>query len=129
MVKLPIAPGPELLLDTWVYIDVLQGRTPVRVDEFLETRIVNHSTICLAEMTHLFGRLDLAHAGTKTVLHEIRRTIDDMPDHRHSSPSEGAMGDAGMLAGLMSRRLGVNRHDQQLLLNDASLSLQAVERD
>lgn len=127
-VKAPVSAGPELLLDTCVYIDVLQGRTPVSMDELLETRIVNHSTVCLAEMTHLFGRLDPAHAGTKAVLQEIRRTIDDIPDHRLSSPSETAIGEAGMLAGLVSRLLGVPPNGHSPLLNDASLYLQAVER-
>ena len=116
-----------MLLDTCVYIDVLQGRTPVSVDELLKARIVNHSTICLAEMTHLFGRLDPGHAGTKGVLHEIRRSIDDMPDHRLSSPSETAMGEAGMLAGLVSRLLSVGHNERPQLLNDASLYLQALE--
>jgi hypothetical protein len=61
------------VLDTCVYIDELQGRPPAPLDELLETRIVNHSTVCLAELTHLFGRLD--------------------PD----------LGEAGMLAGMVSR--------------------------
>jgi hypothetical protein len=54
-VESPIAAGAELLLDTCVYIDVLQGRTPLSVDELLQARIINHSTICLGELTHLFG--------------------------------------------------------------------------
>jgi hypothetical protein len=128
VVEAPASAGAELLLDTCVYIDVLQGRTPTSVDELLEARIVNHSTICLAEMTHLFGRLDPAHAGTKGVLREIRQTIEDMPDHRLSSPSETAMGQAGMLAGLVSRLFGIKRSERPLLLNDASLYLQALER-
>lgn len=124
----PAAAGPELLLDTCVYIDVLQGRTPASVDELLEARIANHSTVCLAEMTHLFGRLDPNHAGTKGVLRELQRTIEDMPAHRISSPSETAMGEAGMVAGLVARLLDIDRAGRSLLLNDASLYLQAVER-
>jgi predicted nucleic acid-binding protein len=128
VVEAPASAGTELLLDTCVYIDVLQGRTPSSVDELLEARIVNHSTISLAEMTHLFGRLDPAHARTGDVLREVRRTIEDMPVHRISSPSEAAFGEAGMLAGLAARLLGVGRTEQALLLNDASLYLQALER-
>ena len=128
VVKSPVSAGAELLLDTCVYIDVLQGRTPASVDELLEARIINHSTICLAEMTHLFGRLDPAHIGTKDVLREIRRTIEDIPRHRISSPSETAMGEAGMLAGLVARLLRFERSERTLLLNDASLYLQALER-
>lgn len=127
VVEAPATAGAELLLDTCVYIDVLQGRTPASVDELLEARIVNHSTVCLAEITHLFGRLDPAHSDTKAVLRELRRMISDIPHHRLSAPSETAMGEAGMLAGLVSRLVGVARSERSLLLNDASLYLQALE--
>lgn len=119
--------GPELLLDTCVYIDVLQGRTPQGVDDLLQARIVNHSTVCLAELTHLFGRLDPTHPGTKGVLQEIRRTIEDMPDHRLTAPSATAAGEAGMLAGLVARLSGGDPGGRLTLLNDANLYLQTLE--
>jgi predicted nucleic acid-binding protein len=128
VVKAPVSAGAELVLDTCVYIDVLQGRTPPGVDELLDARVTNHSTVCLAEMTHLFGRLDPTHARTKVVLGELRRTIEDMPGHRISSPSEAAMGEAGMLAGVAARLLTIERAEQPVLLNDAALYLQALER-
>jgi predicted nucleic acid-binding protein len=128
LVQTPIAAGAELLLDTCVYIDVLQGRTPANVDDLLEARILNHSTVCLAELTHLFGRLDPAHASTRTVLREIRRTIEGIPSHRLSAPSTTAMGEAGMLAGLVARLSGIDRGEDASLLNDANLYLQALER-
>lgn len=126
-VAMPISAGAELLLDTCVYIGVLQGRTPLVVDEMLEVRVANHSTICLAEMTYLFGRLDPGDPRTKRVLDEIRRTVADIPSHRLSSPSDHAMGEAGMFAGFAARLLNVQRQDQPLLLNDAALYLQAFE--
>ncbi|WP_245278275.1 type II toxin-antitoxin system VapC family toxin [Methylosinus sp. PW1] len=125
IVEPPVSAGAELLLDTCVYIDVLQGRTPASVDELLEARITNHSTVCLAEMAHLFGRLDPTHAATKGVLREIRQTIEDIPSHRISSPSETA--DAGMLARLVARLMHMERSERMLLSNDASLYLQALE--
>ena len=124
----PALAGAELLLDSCVYIDVLQGRSPEAVDELIRTRIVNHSTICLAELTHLFGRLDPSHAGTKAVLGEIGRVIANIPDHRLTAPSTAAMGEAGMLTGLMSRLSGGVRGDGPARLNDASIYLQALER-
>jgi predicted nucleic acid-binding protein len=127
VVQIPVSAGAELMLDTCVYIDVLQGRTPAGVDSLLGVRIVNHSTVCLAELTHLFGRLDPAHPDTKNVLREIRRTIEDMPDHRLSSPSAAAVGEAGMLAGLVARLSGAGHSQRLSLLNDASLYLQALE--
>lgn len=127
IVQTPVSAGAELLLDTCVYIDVLQGRTPPGADTLLQVRIVNHSTVCLAELTHLFGRLEPSHPDTKGVLLEVRRTIEDIPGHRLSSPSVAAMGEAGMLAGLVTRLSGSDHSERSALMNDASLYLQALE--
>lgn len=121
----PAGPGAELMLDTCVYIDVLQGRTPGEVDELLVLRIVNHSSVVLSELTHLFGRLDPAHAGTPGALRALRATIEDMPEHRLTRPSVRACGEAGILAGLASRLTG--RSAGAELLNDAALLLHASE--
>jgi hypothetical protein len=66
-----VVPGKELLLDTCVYIDVLQGRTPVAVDALLQVRTLNHLSVCVAELVHAFGRLDPRHPGTATMLKEL----------------------------------------------------------
>jgi predicted nucleic acid-binding protein len=118
-------PGPELLLDTCVYIDVLQGRTPTAVDDLLQLRILNHSTVALAELTHAFGRLDPADPRTRGTLRELSATVAAMPAHRLSPPSDRAFGEAGMLAGLVARLSG--RASGVELLNDASLLLHAAE--
>jgi predicted nucleic acid-binding protein len=123
----PVSTGAELLLDTCVYIDILQGRAPDSVKDLLKVRISNHSTVCLAELTHLFGQLDPAHAGTRGILEGIRFAIQDIPAHRLSSPSVAAFGEAGMLAGLATRLSGAGPDGLPALLNDASLYLQALE--
>jgi len=117
--------GRELLLDTCVYIDVLQGRTPLEVDRMIETRIVNHSTVALAELTHLIGALDPAHPGTASALKLLGQTIDDIPPHRLTAPSIRACGEAGLLAGLVTRL--TDKSKSIALLNDAKLFLQAAE--
>jgi predicted nucleic acid-binding protein len=117
--------GRELLLDTSVYIDVLQGRTPTAVDRLLQTRIINHSTVALSELTHLLGALDPAHPRTTGVLKALGQTIDDIPPHRLTQPSTRACGEAGMLAGLATRLTG--QANSMALLNDALLFLHAAE--
>lgn len=117
--------GRELLLDTSVYIDVLQGRTPTAVDRLLQTRIINHSTAALSELTHLLGALDPAHPRTTGVLKALGQTIDDIPPHRLTQPSTRACGEAGMLAGLATRLTG--QANSMALLNDALLFLHAAE--
>jgi predicted nucleic acid-binding protein len=116
------------MLDTCVYIDVLQSRAPEAVRALIATRIVNDSVVCLGELTHLFGRLDPAHGGTRAALGEVKRVIEDIPDDRLTGPSMAAMGEAGMLAGLVARLLDASRSETPALFNDACLYLQALER-
>ncbi|MDH2134049.1 hypothetical protein N5J77_23230 [Sphingobium yanoikuyae] len=116
--------GRELLLDTCVYIDVLQGKTPAQADRLLENRIVNHSCVALGEMTHLMGALDPADKRTASVLKTLGRTIDDIPEHRLTVPSSRVFAEAGMLAGLVTRLSG--QAHSIALLNDAVLFLQAA---
>jgi predicted nucleic acid-binding protein len=119
--------GPELLLDTCVYIDILQRRAPEGVKSLLAARLSNHSGIALAELTNLFGRLDPRNDRTGRVLAEISAVISDMPEHRLTAPSVNVLGEAGILAGLAARLAGIESGREQALLNDAVLYLQAVE--
>jgi predicted nucleic acid-binding protein len=121
------AGGLELLLDTCVYIDILQRRAPERVKRLLAVRLSNHSGVVVAELTHLFGRLDPRDDRTGRVLAEIAGIISDMPKHRLSAPSVNVLGEAGILAGLIARLSTVDAGREQALLNDAMLYLQAVE--
>lgn len=115
------------MLDTCVYIDVIQGRTPSAVDTLLRARITNHSSICLSELTHLFGRLAPDHPETERTLTKIESAIGRIPPRRLTAPSTRALGEAGMLAGLVAR-LGGYPEDRQALLDDAILYLHAVEQ-
>ncbi len=119
--------GAPILLDTCVYIDVLQGRSPRRLDLFLNIRICNHSAVCLAELTHLFGRLDPRKADTKGVLREIEATIRDIPGHRLSAPDEEIWGSAGILAGALFRLRGYQAGQESRCLNDALIYLHAIK--
>ncbi|VTZ26591.1 hypothetical protein MPC4_330008 [Methylocella tundrae] len=87
--------GGALLLDTCVYLDALQGRTPGAADALLSYRVCYHSAVCLAELTHAFGRLDPAHSSTKTALKTIGDVIADIPGRRLHAPESAAWGEAG----------------------------------
>ena len=119
--------GPELLLDTCVYIDALEDRIPESVVRLLASRLFNHSGVALSELTHPFGRLDPRDSRTEIVLDRIATAISRIPEHRLSAPSIGVMGEAGILAGLVARLSDIDTAREQALLNDAMLYLQAVE--
>lgn len=122
-----LRPGPELLLDTTVYIDGLKDQSPEAVDALLAMRVCNHSAVCVAELTHAFGRLDPRHAATPGVLAQITKTIHAMPAHRLREPSGSAWGSAGILAGLLFRLGCYQRGQERKLLNDTLVYLQALE--
>lgn len=119
--------GGPLFLDTSVYLDVLQGRSPVEVDTLLTYRRCHHSAVCLSELTHAFGRLDPKHASTKAVLETIEATVEDIPDHRLHAPDDAIWGQAGVLAGLLFRLSNLPKGEghERRFVNDALVFLQA----
>ena len=119
--------GPGVLLDTTVYVDLLQDRLPAEVERLFDSRMLNHSAVALAELVHLFGRLDPAHPGTARTLAPIRAAIEQIPPYRLTAPSTQALAEAGIITGMVARMVGVARTDRQPLLNDATLFVQALE--
>ncbi|RWE39492.1 MAG: hypothetical protein EOS79_20800 [Mesorhizobium sp.] len=122
----PIIGGP-LFLDTTVYVDVLQGRSPAEVDRLLTYRLCHHSAVCLSELTQVFGRLDPKHSSTKTVLKTIEETLADIPEHRLHAPDTAIWGQAGILAGLLFRMSNLPNGEghERKFVNDALVFLQA----
>ena len=123
----PVVSGPGLLLDTSVYIDVLQARAPQAVKDLLLAREVNHSSVAVAELVHLFGRLDPAHKDTASVLAPIAALIAEIRPHRLTAPSVQALAEAGIVAGMIARLTGLAKVDRQPMLNDATIFMQALE--
>jgi predicted nucleic acid-binding protein len=120
--------GNELLLDTNVYIDVLQARAPDEVKRLIAARVLNHSAIAVSELVHAFGRLDPSHPETKSTLKRLEDIIAAMPRHRLTAPSVPVLVEANILAGMIARLRGLTKSDRQPLLNDAILYLQALEQ-
>jgi predicted nucleic acid-binding protein len=120
--------GGPILLDATVYIDTLQGRTPAAVDDLLRYRSIFHSAVCLAELTHAFGRLDPRDPRTKKALDAITGVIvDDIPRHRLFEPDIQTWGEAGMLTGKVLRLAQLPKAQglERKLLNDSLVYLQA----
>lgn len=117
--------GRELLLDTCVYIDGLQGRAPDRVVDLLDIRLSNHSTIAVQELMHTVGVLDPNHPSTGTAVEQIRRVIEAIPSHRIFVPDIEVLGRAALLSGMLCRLQGYQRDARLRALHDCVLFLQA----
>ena len=117
--------GPALLLDTSVYIDQMQGRAPRRVEQLVDTRQVNHTTVVLQELMHAVGVLDPADPCTPAAVEAICGLIEAMPEHRIFAPDAEVLGRAALLAGMLSRLQGYARDARLKALHDCVLFLQA----
>ncbi len=121
----PADSGQELLLDTCVYIDGLQGRAPAVVADLLDIRMCNHSTVAIQELMYTVGVLDPKHAGTKGAVRQIGVTITDMKPHRIFAPDPDVLGRAALLSGVLCRVQGYEKDARLRALHDCVLFLQA----
>lgn len=121
---MPIA-GQALLLDTCVYIDQMQDRSPRILDELIAQRQINHSTVAIQELMHAVGALDPSDPRTAGVIAEIRKQLRAMPPHRIFTPDPETLGRAALLSGILCRLQGYKKDGKLRALQDCVLYLQA----
>lgn len=117
--------GQALLLDTCVYIDQLQGRTPGGLDTLVEARVTHHSTVAIQELMHTVGVLRSDDRRTPSIVAAIRNLLVAMPPHRIVTPDDNILGRAALLAGMLCRLQGFGRERRLRALHDCVLFLQA----
>jgi hypothetical protein len=117
--------GQGLLLDTCVYIDQMQDRSPQILDDLITQRQVNHSTVAIQELMHTVGVLNPSDARTATVIDVIGKQIRAMPPHRIFAPDTEVLGRAALLSGILCRLQGYEKDDKLRALQDCVLFLQA----
>jgi len=117
--------GRALLLDTCVYIDQLQNRSPSILDALIATRQVNHSTVAIQELMHGVGVLDPNDRRTPTAIAEIRGLVRSMPPHRLFAPDVDVLGRAALLSGVLCRLQDYAADRKLRALHDSILFLQA----
>ena len=117
--------GQGLLLDTSVYIDQMQGRSPQILDDLIAQRQVNHSTVAIQELMHTVGVLSPSDARTATVIDVIGKQIRAMPPHRIFAPDTEVLGHAALLSGILCRLQGYEKDGKLRALQDCVLFLQA----
>ncbi|MGE0668576.1 MAG: type II toxin-antitoxin system VapC family toxin [Sphingomonadales bacterium] len=117
--------GQALLLDTCVYIDQMQDRTPARMDDIIASRQVNHSTVAIQELMHTVGVLDPADRRTPAAVAGIGRQIRAMPPYRVFAADPDVLGRAALLSGVLCRLQGYAPDARLRALVDCTLFLQA----
>ena len=117
--------GQGLLLDTSVYIDQMQDRSPKILDDLIAQRQVNHSTVAIQELMHTVGVLNPSDARTATVIDVIGKQIRAIPPHRIFAPDTEILGRAALLSGILCRLQGYEKDGRLRALQDCVLFLQA----
>jgi hypothetical protein len=117
--------GQALLLDTCVYIDQMQDRSPEILDSLIEARQINHSTVAIQELMHTVGVLNPKDPRTAAVIAMIRKFIKAMQPHRLFTPEADVLGKAALLSGILCRLQGYMADDRLRALQDCVLFLQA----
>jgi predicted nucleic acid-binding protein len=117
--------GQGLLLDTCVYIDQMQDRSPQVLDDLIAQRQVNHSTVAIQELMHTVGVLNPSDARTASVVDVIGNQIKAMPPHRIFVPDIEVLGRAALLSGILCRLQGYEKDGKLRALQDCVLFLQA----
>jgi predicted nucleic acid-binding protein len=117
--------GQGLLLDTCVYIDQMQDRSPQVLDDLIAQRQVNHSIVVIQELMHTVGVLNPLDARTAGAIAEIGKQIKAMPPHRIFAPDIEVLGRAALLSGILCRLQGYGKDGKLRALQDCVLFLQA----
>jgi hypothetical protein len=117
--------GQGLLLDTCVYIDQMQDRSPQVLDDLIAHRQVNHSSVAIQELMHTVGVLIPSDRRTASIIAEIGKQIKAMPSHRIFAPDVEVLGKAALLSGMLCRLQGYQKDQKLRALQDSVLFLQA----
>jgi predicted nucleic acid-binding protein len=124
-VRASLIGGQGLLLDTCVYIDQMQDRSPQVLDDLIAQRQVNHSTVAIQELMHAVGVLNPSDPRTADVIAKIGKQIKAMPPHRIFAPDIEVLGRAALLSGILCRVQGYGKDSKLRALQDCVLFLQA----
>jgi predicted nucleic acid-binding protein len=112
---------PQLLYDTTVYIDILQGRFPQPGEAMLRATEAWHSPVTEGELAATCGLLDPAHSQTPKIIEQVAAVIERRPSYRTLTPDPEIWREAGVLSGTLARTQGYGTEQRRRVLNDALL--------
>lgn len=117
--------GQGVLLDTCVYIDQMQARSPQILADLVAQRQVNHSTVAIQELMHTIGVLNPSDPRSASVIDALGKQIRAMPPHRIFVPDAEVLGRAALLSGILCRLQGYGKDARLRAVQDCVLFLQA----
>jgi predicted nucleic acid-binding protein len=120
--------GRALLMpDTNVYIRAAGGTLPDSVRNLIERALLFHCSVCLAELATGVANANPSLPSWAVLRGHYVELFDSIPSARLLNPDAQVWSDAGVVAGVLARTQGFQRHERKECLNDALIYLTATK--
>jgi predicted nucleic acid-binding protein len=120
--------GRALLLpDTNVYIRAAAGTLPALVQDLVERALLFHCSVCLGELATGIANANPSLPSWSALRDHYLELFDSIPSARLLNPDAQVWADAGVVAGVLARTQGFQRHQRKECLNDALIYLTAAK--
>jgi predicted nucleic acid-binding protein len=122
------ASGRALLMpDTNVYIRAAAGTLPALVQDLVERSLLFHCSVCLGELATGVAKAKPSLPSWSALCDHYVALFRSIPRARLLNPDAQVWSDAGVVAGILARTQGFQRHQRKECLNDALIYLTAAK--
>ena len=123
------APSGRALLmpDTNVYIRAAGGTLPASVRKLIERALLFHCSVCLAELATGVANANPSLPSWAALRGHYVELFNSIRSARLLNPDPQVWSDAGVVAGVLARTQGFQRHERKECLNDALIYLTATK--
>jgi predicted nucleic acid-binding protein len=123
------APSGRALLvpDTNVYIRAAAGTLPALVQDLVERALLFHCSVCLGELATGIANANPSLPSWSALRDHYLELFDSIPSARLLNPDAQVWTDAGVVAGVLARTQGFQRHQRKECLNDSLIYLTAAK--
>jgi predicted nucleic acid-binding protein len=123
------APSGRALLvpDTNVYIRAAAGTLPALVQDLVERALLFHCSVCLGELATGIANANPSLPSWSALRDHYLELFDSIPSVRLLKPDAQVWTDAGVVAGVLARTQGFQRHQRKECLNDSLIYLTAAK--
>ena len=123
------APSGRALLvpDTNVYIRAAAGTLPALVQDLVERALLFHCSVCLGELATGIANANPSLPSWSALRDHYLELFDSIPSARLLNPDAQVWTDAGVVAGVLARTQGFQKHQRKECLNDALIYLTAAK--
>ena len=116
-----------LVPDTNVYIRAAAGTLPALVQDLVERALLFHCSVCLGELATGIANANPSLPSWSALRDHYLELFDSIPSARLLNPDAQVWTDAGVVAGVLARTQGFQRHQRKECLNDALIYLMAAK--